>query len=732
MAQVVTVVAEDGEFGAGGFSPQIDGFAIRGGRRVRGNVAVPAQGGGVYAHAYARSLVVSNNQLQNNAGAAGGAVILGQAYTPNPDAGGAEDNENDGAHIHHNRILNNGGIRLAGAVGLFNGADGYTIDRNVICGNYSAEYGAGISQYGLSPGGAIRDNELLFNSAFDEGGGVMLAGQQPTNPGQVSPGSGDVVVERNRIQGNLSNDDGGGIRLLQPVDGPITIQNNMVVNNLATDHGGGISVDDALDVRIVNNTVAKNVSTATAEDALAGDATPPPPDGFETVAQAAGLSTEPHSDALLATGPPSTFSDPVLFNNVFWENSAYHLDGFGNLVPAPPGDYIDLQVVNATTPLCLDPRSSILTVDYQGAECAEDPSNQVGVDPLFVEEVDTDFIAVAFAGDPTFVTILIRSAPGDPQGDYHLQAGSPAIDAGIGASGGTGGGISTLLSLGQNDPLGGVAPRNEDLVAWNGTGFSLVFDGSDVGVTGDLDAVEQLGANELLLSLMAPATLPGVGAVDDSDLVRFTASSLGSTTAGTFTMYFDGSDVGLTMGGEDVDAAALLDDGRLVVSTLDNVSVPGVGGADEDILAFTPAPGGLGDDSTAGTWALWFDGSALGLAAGSEDVDAADVFGGALYLSTLGNFAVPGRSGANEDVFVCTPTIAGGVVTACAYAASLHFDGSTFGLGGNDVDALGLGVTPPAGGVPAPADDFDGGPRPLDGPDADLDPEFDIGADEVG
>ena len=51
MAQVVTIVAEDGELGAGGFAPQIDGFAIRGGRRVRGNVAVAAQGGGVYAHA---------------------------------------------------------------------------------------------------------------------------------------------------------------------------------------------------------------------------------------------------------------------------------------------------------------------------------------------------------------------------------------------------------------------------------------------------------------------------------------------------------------------------------------------------------------------------------------------------------------------------------------------------------------------------------------------------------
>jgi hypothetical protein len=166
------------------------------------------------------------------------------------------------------------------------------------------------------------------------------------------------------------------------------------------------------------------------------------------------------------------------------------------------------------------------------------------------------------------------------------------------------------------------------------------------------------------------------------------------------------------------------------VSTLENGTVTGLTFADEDLIALTPAPGGLGDASTAGTWALWFDGSARGLAAGSEDVDAAEVFGGNLYLSTLGNFAVPGRSGANEDVFVCAPTIAGGVVTACAYSPTLHFDGSTFGLGGNDVDALGLNVVPPTGGLAAPADDFDHDERPLDGPDADPNPEFDIGADE--
>ena len=280
-------------------------------------------------------------------------MTLGQPNTPNPDAGGAEDSQNDAVRIHHNRILNNGGVSLAGAIGLFNGSQGYEIDHNEICGNYSAEYGGGISNYGYSSG-SIHDNAILFNYAFDEGGGIMLAGEQPANVSQVSPGTGDISVARNRIQGNVSNDDGGGIRLLQPVDGGIRIVNNMVVNNLATDAGGGISLDDALGVEIVNNTVARNVSTSTAEDAPVGPPDPNPPIGRTTLPQGAGIVSELHSQALLdARGlPAGSFSDPVMFNNIIWQNEACYLDGELQLegtngceAPGlPSAGFIDLEV----------------------------------------------------------------------------------------------------------------------------------------------------------------------------------------------------------------------------------------------------------------------------------------------------------------------------------------------------------------------------------------------------
>lgn len=424
MGQVITVLAENGEFTAN-FNAQIDGFKISGGSRVRGSRVLPSQGGAVYAHAYARYLEVSNNLIQSNAGNLGGGVILGQPFVTNPDAGNTRNNENDFVRIHHNRILNNGGVSLAGALALFNGAEGFRIDHNVICGNYSAEYGGGISNYGYNSG-RIQDNKVLFNFAFDEGGGIMIAGEQPRNILAVSPGTGNIDIERNLIQGNLSNDDGGGVRLLQPVDGRIRIINNMIVNNLATDTGGGIALDDALNVQIINNTIARNVSTATAEDA---DRSTCSPALNGSCPHGAGLVSEPHSAALMAARNPSTnFSNPVLFNNIFWQNEAFYLDGtiglFGGGLPS--AGYIDLEV--------LSPATGNFSSFYNlctafSANCPNNGTN-LAADPQFIQAITTNFDALAFGGDPTFVTVIMRSAPGDPPGDYHLAANSPAVDAG--------------------------------------------------------------------------------------------------------------------------------------------------------------------------------------------------------------------------------------------------------------------------------------------------------------
>jgi len=252
------------------------------------------------------------------------------------------------------------------------------------------------------------------------------------------------------------------------------------------------------------------------------------------------------------------------------------------------------------------------------------------------------------------------------------------------------------ISLANSQTIGGVAAADEDILKFDGSNWSLFFDGSDVGVgSPDLFAFSFLDADSLLMSFNSAVTVNGIAATPQ-DILRFDATSLGSTTSGTWSMYFDGSDVGLEDATtEKIDSLSLLPGGRLLISTTGTPVVSGVSSArDEDVLVFTPTSLG---DVTSGTWAMYFDGSDVGLAETSgEDIDALDVVGSNIYLSTQDFFSVNGVSGADEDVFVCA-SITTGDVTACSFSPTLYFDGSTWGLDANDVDALSLiaAETPP-------------------------------------
>ena len=248
-------------------------------------------------------------------------------------------------------------------------------------------------------------------------------------------------------------------------------------------------------------------------------------------------------------------------------------------------------------------------------------------------------------------------------------------------------GNSLFASFTSGGTAGVAAFADEDILHFDGTNWSLFFDGSDVGVgSSDLFGFSMMDSDTILISFSSSVVVNGL-AVSPQDIVQFDAASLGSVTAGAFSMYFDGSDVGLDASGENIDSVSLLPDGRVLISTTGNISVPGVTGADEDVLAFTPTSLG---DVTNGIWAIYFDGSDVGLSTTSnEDIDALDIVGGNIYLSTVGDFAVTGVSGADEDIFVCVPTSLGNITT-CNYSAALYFDGSAWGQSANDLDAFNL------------------------------------------
>jgi subtilisin family serine protease len=247
---------------------------------------------------------------------------------------------------------------------------------------------------------------------------------------------------------------------------------------------------------------------------------------------------------------------------------------------------------------------------------------------------------------------------------------------------------SFYFSLSASNSTIGAA--NEDIVYFDGGNFSIYFDGSDVGLSSyilrDFDLISD---NEILLSFTSSGTLNGVS-FTPSDILKFTATSLGTNTAGTYSLYFDGSDVGLSSSSEDIDAFSVLSNGDLLVSTTGNPIVTGVSTvADEDLLRFTPT--GLGNN-TSGSWSWYFDGSDVGLSSSSEDVDAVALDDqGKIYLSTSGSFSVSGVSGTDEDVFVFNPTTTGANTTG-QYQSPLFFDGSSYGLGSQNIYGLDLSV----------------------------------------
>ncbi len=129
-------------------------------------------------------------------------------------------------------------------------------------------------------------------------------------------------------------------------------------------------------------------------------------------------------------------------------------------------------------------------------------------------------------------------------------------------------------------PSGAVGP--EDVVSYNGDSYTLEFDGSAEGVPGgaSVDAVSTI-AGDLLLSFDTAVTL-GADTAYEEDLVRFDGSQ--------FTLFFDGSAAGVPEG-LDLDAAHYLGGDNLALSFDGSGSLPGVVFAAEDVLEYNLSTG---------------------------------------------------------------------------------------------------------------------------------------------
>ena len=419
----------------------------------------PAQGGAIMLDQYVRDFNISNNLLQSNGGTFGTVRIGTPDLTGNASA---QSNHNDRLTVSYNRFVANGGTTLAGALGLFAGSDNYNVSNNDFCGNFSAEYGGAISHYGLSNSGSISHNHIYYNQSYDEGGGIMIAGALPANTSTLSRGSGAVTIDSNTLISNQSNDDGGGIRYLMAGNFHHVVQNNIIANNLAAHTGAGVAIDDTPDITLANNTIVKNITTATS--ATNGAMVINSGGITRTIkpANPAGLATGPNSALLQKSLPINApkFSNPILINNIFADNragwaelptqfnantSAIH--GIGDPLDTEPIQRWDMGVVGCSA-CSLAPFNSFIdtnpVLSYASVSGGMTPSasniQETGDGSLVIGFVNPQDFAIDSLmwrtnTNVSFPVIVARNVPFHMLANYHiLLATSPVVAGAHGLS----------------------------------------------------------------------------------------------------------------------------------------------------------------------------------------------------------------------------------------------------------------------------------------------------------
>lgn len=448
------------------------------GARIDGfNISGADTGGGVVVNGFADYLEISNLKIVNNSAFYAGGIRVGHPFVAQDEQ--YADAQNNYINIHHNAVVQNGGLDGAGGgIALHTGSDSYAVTSNYVCGNFTMADGAGIAHFGLSDKNTnnsdyplIADNRITFNENFNQGaptngGGLLIAGAPPLVTGSLSPGAGNVQVLRNLIQGNSSGaGDGGGIQLSRVngqdvrvsnnnrrvrYDYRVDIMNNIIVNNVAGLSGGGISLQDTLGANILYNTIANNDNASTS-----GSAFSPGLPSKSNPQPGAGIASHGHIDLNLPSSADPGYSVPALSNNIIYQNRMFYwlLDG--------------TEVDNVRTGLCPDISGAV------GLNCADVPGvpgNFSGADPVFsdlavigtagslscTDCVDTnggnpEFVAAGFNGSrqtvvnvPETTTAIAAPAALDEGGnfirlrygpltqvrDYHIGLGSSALDLG--------------------------------------------------------------------------------------------------------------------------------------------------------------------------------------------------------------------------------------------------------------------------------------------------------------
>jgi hypothetical protein len=205
--------------------------------------------------------------------------------------------------------------------------------------------------------------------------------------------------------------------------------------------------------------------------------------------------------------------------------------------------------------------------------------------------------------------------------------------------------VALTLSTIGNAKLGGLTFGDDDLVEYDpaADNSTLAFDGGALfnATNEDIDAVHVLSNGHIVLSTVANATLGGLTFGDD-DLVEY------DPVSDTASLLFDGGAL-FSNTNEDINAAHVLSNGHIVLSTVGNARLGGLTFGDDDLVDYDPV---------SDTASLFFDGGAL-FSNTREDINAASLNGSDVLTGGAGNDWLNGGvgsdsldAGAGEDTLV--------------------------------------------------------------------------------
>lgn len=266
--------------------------------------------------------------------------------------------------------------------------------------------------------------------------------------------------------------------------------------------------------------------------------------------------------------------------------------------------------------------------------------------------------------------------------------------------------VGTLwISLQGSASVGSIIADRNDIVACKpvegqpSCEWSMVFDGSDVGLRTGISSFDALPSGQLLIVINNDQILPGLGeATSQRDIVLFTPTQLGDTTTGTWSVFLDGD----RFPSRQWDGLALDTDGSLLLSPPRNAAGPPLFGVrDEDVVRCRPSgtdPSGVIINCA---YEVFFDASLLGLGRG-VDVQDFDLSGDrSLVFVSGGRLGLPPHE-PGEDLL----RYAGTFPPREAAGLSVYLTGTIAGL--NGVKVGGVSFAPGADG------DGDGVPDTVD------------------